>query len=173
MNKPEVIVLHHTLSDFRGDQIYIVNQYHQQKFEMKSRLGWWVTYHWFVERTGKTTQVRGDDEDGAHAIGWNFKSIGICLAGDFNKELPTKAQIDAVRSLIVRYKLPLKFHREVLPYLTCPGPINKSLFDPPPILPALDVTEVMKVENIKKQISILTELVHRFKLLLALLTKNV
>lgn len=172
MNKAEIIVLHHTLSDFQGDQIYMVNNYHKEQFEMKSQLGWWVTYHWFIERTGKMTQVRGDHEEGAHAIGWNSKSIGICLAGDFNKELPTKEQIEAVGALIVRYKLPLKFHRDVQLYRTCPGPINKSLFDAPPVLPVLPDEEVKKAENIKKQISLLSELVLRLKLLVALFTKK-
>ena len=169
MNKPEIIVLHHALSDFKGDQIYIVNQYHKEQFEMKSELGWWVTYHWFCERSGKLTQVRNDWEEGAHAIGWNSKSIGVCLAGDFTKEMPTKEQVDAVRSLIARYKLPLKFHRDVQEYRTCPGPINKSIFDPP-ILPSVPDEEVKKAENLKKQISILSELVLRLKQLLTLLS---
>ena len=170
MNKPEVIVLHHSLSDFAGDQLYIINQYHKDQWEMKSELEWFVGYHWLVEKSGKKVRCRNDWEEGAHTMGWNLKSIGICLSGDFTKELPTKAQIDSVRELIQRYNLPLKFHLEVQNYLTCPGPINKSIFDPPPVLPSVPDEEVKKAENIKKQISILSELVLRLKQLLALLT---
>jgi len=170
MNKGEAIILHHALSNFRGDQIYIVNQYHKQQFEMKSELGWWITYHWFIERTGKMTQVRNDWEEGAHAIGWNSKSIGVCLAGDFTKETPTKEQIDAVRSLVAKYKLPLKFHREVQQYRTCPGPINKAIFDPP-ILLSMPDEEFEKRKEIQKQISYLTDLVSRLKLAISSLLK--
>ena len=168
-NNPEVLVLHHSLSDFAGDQLYIINQYHKNHWGMKSELGWYVGYHFLIEKSGKLVRTRNDWEEGVHAIGWNLKSIGVCLSGDFTKELPTKAQIDSVRELVNKYKLPLKFHREVQAYRTCPGPINKSIFDSPPILPAMPDEEVKKAENIKKQISILNELVIRFKKLLELL----
>ena len=172
MNKAEVLVLHHSLSDFAGDQLYIINQYHKNQWEMKSTLGWYVGYHWLIEKSGKKVRCRNDWEEGVHAIGWNLKSIGICLAGDFTKEMPTKAQIESTRELVQLYKLPLRFHREVQDYRTCPGPINKSIFDPPPILSVIPDEEVKKAENIKKQISILSELVAKLRQLLALFLKK-
>ena len=48
---------------------------------------------------------------GAHAIGYNRNSIGICLAGNFDATMPSQAQEIALRELLkdirTRYNIPL------------------------------------------------------------------
>lgn len=40
-----------------------------------------IGYHWFVEINGDLKQGRKEYVSGAHAKGWNSKSIGVCYAG--------------------------------------------------------------------------------------------
>lgn len=95
----------------------IVDDYHRQRFNMKSELGYWCGYQYFIEKDGITIQARNDVEEGAHTIGHNKDSIGICLAGNFDIELPTEAQKDALKSLLVakmkQYNIPLE---NILPH---------------------------------------------------------
>ena len=56
-------------------------------------------YHYIIEASGKVVQTRGHDEEGAHTIGKNKSSIGICLSGNFNDAMPTKAQKDSFKKL--------------------------------------------------------------------------
>lgn len=101
MNKPEFIIVHHTggtdanpLADTSHHTFKIVDDYHKS-------LGWGgIGYHYFIELDGKITQGRKDTEEGAHTIGYNKKSIGICLAGNFDTTLPSPAQITALTALL-------------------------------------------------------------------------
>jgi hypothetical protein len=76
---------------------------------------------------GKIQQGRPDTEAGAHTVGWNSKSLGICLVGNFDADLPTPKQwaalIDACVRLCRCYGLTaanIHGHREFAPK-TCPG----------------------------------------------------
>jgi N-acetylmuramoyl-L-alanine amidase len=40
-----------------------------------------IGYHWVVRRDGTVERGRDETEIGAHAVGWNAQSIGICLIG--------------------------------------------------------------------------------------------
>jgi hypothetical protein len=65
---------------------------------------------------GKVVQTREHDEVGAHCIGQNSRSIGICIVGNFNNYEPTLAQVKAVRELVRKLRkefgnLPTKPHR--------------------------------------------------------------
>ena len=75
-----------------------------------------------IKKNGKTVRTRNDDEVGAHTLnGWNKKSIGICLEGDFETKIPRKIQLDSLRKLLIKYDLPHLFHREADIRRTCPG----------------------------------------------------
>lgn len=107
LNKPEYLIIHHTggsdanplqdSSNFTFDQC---NDLHKERFNFKSSLGYYVGYHYFIDKKGRVTQGRADTDEGAHTIGYNLKSLGICLAGNFDATLPTPAQIDSLRSLL-------------------------------------------------------------------------
>lgn len=111
MNKPEYLIVHHTggtdanpLADTSHHTFKIVDDYHKS-------LGWGgIGYHYFIELDGKVTQGRKDDADGAHTIGYNQKSLGICLAGNFDATMPSAAQINALTALLkqkmAQYSIP-------------------------------------------------------------------
>lgn len=109
MNDPKYAILHHTADASGGDQIARVNEYHRIRFGMLSRLGYYVGYHYLIERTGEVIKTREHDEEGAHTRGKNTESIGICLAGNFDLERPTEAQMNALDkllgSLAIRYSV--------------------------------------------------------------------
>lgn len=107
MNTPAYIIVHHSggtdanpLADSSGYTVEQCNNDHKVRFNMKSSLGWYVGYHYFIDKAGVVTQCRAHTDEGAHTIGYNSKSIGICLAGNFDATLPTKAQIDSLRALL-------------------------------------------------------------------------
>jgi N-acetylmuramoyl-L-alanine amidase len=112
MNKPQSIIVHHTaVSRAKAPvQFDAVNRYHQSLWHFRSSLGFYGGYHYFIEASGVVKQYRKDDEDGAHTIGENKRSIGVCLAGNFDVEFPTIEQTNALRDLlrvlVARYNLP-------------------------------------------------------------------
>jgi len=49
--------------------------------------GWLeIGYHFVITRSGVVQEGRKISKPGAHAIGWNKRSIGICLVGGVNEE---------------------------------------------------------------------------------------
>jgi len=120
-NKPKTIIIHHTAVKSDKPQFNAVNNYHKKLDFPLSSLGYYVGYHWFIERGGTVIRARADKDEGAHTLGgWNKKSIGICMAGDFSLETPSEAQIASLRSLMNDYNLPYLLHREADKRRTCP-----------------------------------------------------
>lgn len=102
------IIVHHEAPPtiVNGDRFNIVDQYHKS-------LGWkGIGYQWFIEKSGQKKQGRKEGETGAHTIGHNDDSIGICLAGNFDLELPTENQIKSLISLVkekmTQYGIPIE-----------------------------------------------------------------
>lgn len=135
--KKKFIVLHHSLTRRDITTFTAVNNYHKQKWNFKSALGYYIGYHYFIDCQGKVYQGRKDEEVGAHCqeARKNFNSLGICLAGNFDIELPSQAQEKSLKTLITdlmaKHKIPganLKFHRDYAPYKTCPGKNIKDDF---------------------------------------------
>lgn len=107
MNTPKYIIVHHTggsdanpLQDSSGFTFDQCNELHKQRFNFVSSLGWYVGYQYFIDKYGTVKQGRADNEEGAHTIGLNNSSIGICLAGNFDATMPTPAQITALTNLL-------------------------------------------------------------------------
>lgn len=108
MNPIKYIIVHHTggtdaepLSDSSNFTVQQCDKLHRDRFNMKSSLGWYVGYTYYIDKAGVVTQTRKDGEIGAHTIGFNGNSIGICLAGNFDATLPTPAQIESLKKLII------------------------------------------------------------------------
>lgn len=95
------IIVHHSASKRDTTSFEQINQYHKQKWNFKSSLGFYAGYHYFIDSNGRVTQARDDNEEGAHCKGYN-NNIGICLAGNFNDEKPADEQIFALRDLLRR-----------------------------------------------------------------------
>ncbi len=95
-NKPNKIIIHHSGDQTPGNQLKRIESWHEFQFGMKSRRGYWGGYHFLIERSGEIIKTRDLDEEGAHCKGRNSESIGVCLAGNFDFEIPTVAQKKAL-----------------------------------------------------------------------------
>jgi N-acetyl-anhydromuramyl-L-alanine amidase AmpD len=93
INKPEWIIIHHTATARDKTTFAAINRYHRDRWWFKSSLGFYIGYHYFINGEGKLFQGRADTDIGAHTIGKNNKSIGICLAGNFDIESPSRTQV--------------------------------------------------------------------------------
>lgn len=100
LNRPTVVITHHTggtnqdpSADTSNHTVRTINEWHKRLWpEFISRKGWHVGYHYFIDKDGELTQTRYHDEEGAHCIGMNKRSIGVCFAGNFDVTLPTLKQ---------------------------------------------------------------------------------
>jgi len=66
------------------------------------------------------------NQGGAHTVGHNSKSIGICVVGNFDKNRPNESQLLLLKMLIRYLKdkfgdLKISYHREYASYKSCPG----------------------------------------------------
>jgi N-acetylmuramoyl-L-alanine amidase len=108
-NIPTKLIVHHSAITRHADQLAEINQYHKSKEFPISSFGFYVGYHYLINHAGVITHTRADDEEGAHSKGINFESIGICLEGNFDEELPTEEQKSSLGKLLVglcqKYKL--------------------------------------------------------------------
>lgn len=100
MNKPEVIIVHHTGGT---DTNPLLDTSHHTARTIKAghlANGWNdIGYHYVIEKDGKTVAGRDEKVIGAHTVGMNDKSIGICLSGNFDATLPTQEQLNAFVAL--------------------------------------------------------------------------
>ena len=120
----DMIVLHH--ADAKHCTIYNIHNWHLAN-------GWnGVGYHYFVNKRGEIFKGRPDNTIGSHAKGFNSTTLGICFEGNFMKEEPTQAQINAGLELVEYLKKKydinkVKGHGELMA-TSCPGslfPIEK------------------------------------------------
>lgn len=107
MAAPQYLIVHHSggtdanpLQDSSGYTAEMCNRDHKARFNFISSLGSYVGYQYVIEKDGKVTQCRKDDEEGAHTIGKNKNSIGIMLSGNFDVTLPTVPQVEALKKLL-------------------------------------------------------------------------
>lgn len=116
MNKPTVVITHHALSQ-KHHTVEDVDAWHRARWPgFTSRNGWHVGYHYVIETDGTVTQTREHDEEGAHTVGMNKSSIGVCFIGNFDLHYPSPAQLEAwdalYRKLQAAYPgIPTKPHR--------------------------------------------------------------
>ena len=135
MNKPEVIIIHHSATkDGTAKDFSAIKNYHENE------LGWLdIGYHWIIEIVdGEPMTIKGRDEsmNGAHTKGMNTKSIGVCVVGNYDKDnLPTVLYNELLELIadirLRRGNLPLEQHNEYA-NKTCPGlnfPFNQLVKD--------------------------------------------
>ena len=66
-------------------------------------------YHYYITRDGTTYQTRHEQLVGAHAVGYNSHSLGVCYEGGYDErgeatDTRTKAQKTALLKLLRRLK---------------------------------------------------------------------
>ena len=127
------LIIHHTsgtdidpLEDTSHHTFEIVDARHKQKWSFKSNLGYYIGYQYFIDKTGKVTQGREDTEEGAHTIGYNKESVGICLSGNFDVTKPTEAQITALKALL--HRLSAKYNVSLENIIPHRAKANKSCY---------------------------------------------
>lgn len=121
MNNPEAIILHHSATD--EGTFESIRNYHIE------HNGWQdIGYHYLIEKDGSLHKGRDEKTPGAHCKEerMNYKSIGICLVGNFDNYKPNEKQLTTLNNLIKdifnRYgKLPIYPHSKFATYKTCPG----------------------------------------------------
>lgn len=124
---PRKIAIHHSLTD---DGV-LFNLPAIRKFHKEVR-GWDdIAYHYILEKYRRHYEVvvgRMMNEQGAHTLGHNFDTLGICLVGNFDEALPPDDQwllaVRLVRSLCYTLQIPFRSvygHRELDGDRTCPG----------------------------------------------------
>lgn len=132
MATPKHIIVHHTAVSYdrNPNQFNATNEYHRTTFGVISKLGFYVGYQYEISKDGVVRQARLDDEEGVHTKGKNFDSIGICLDGNFDVELPTEAQKQALKKLILQKMAHYGIPKEnVVPHRTyCGVPPYKSCY---------------------------------------------
>jgi hypothetical protein len=107
VNVPQNIIVHHSITprdlDPNTTEASIERNHKARGFPISS-LGWHIGYHYMIFGNGEVRKYRVDTEEGAHCVeqSMNFKSIGICLIGDFDNEMPSQAQINSLRDLMQR-----------------------------------------------------------------------
>ena len=96
------LIIHHSAvsRDKNPDQFIANNEYHKKKWNFKSSFGYYLGYHYEISAAGIIKQARSESEEGAHTIGRNQDSIGVCLDGNFDIETPTLEQIKSLTELL-------------------------------------------------------------------------
>lgn len=103
--KVDKVIIHHSLTaDDKRVSWGAIRRYHMQR-------GWTnIGYTYGIELVNYDYEImvgRFESQDGAHTIGQNKKSIGICVVGNFDKLEVPKRQWDPalalVRDILKRY----------------------------------------------------------------------
>ncbi len=82
-------------------------------------------YHYFIKKDGSVYRGRPEASIGAHCLGNNNQSIGICLEGNFNKEEIKNKQSNVLvklcKNIMTRYDIEeIRGHKELF-QTDCPG----------------------------------------------------
>lgn len=120
-SRTDTIVLHHAA--VKTASAMDVHNAHLQNDN-----GTWIGigYNFYIRKDGIIYEGRPENAIGAHAYGWNSRSIGICFEGNFEEESMGDAQIKAGQALIayLKEKYPtiqtIKGHKDFDKTL-CPG----------------------------------------------------
>ncbi|WP_415335787.1 N-acetylmuramoyl-L-alanine amidase [Clostridium perfringens] len=116
-NDPNKIIIHN--ADATSCSVYDIDRWHKGN-------GWsGIGYDYFIRKEGSVWTGRPENAIGAHTIGQNSSSIGICLEGAFMREKPTRAQLNSLYELIAdirkrRGNLPVYGHKD-FNNTDCPG----------------------------------------------------
>lgn len=99
INNPQFIILHHS---YTGDTVLkdtdAIRNWHVHHNKWDD-----IGYHYILEeKSGEIVIYRGrpTHTQGAHARGFNHKSIGICIVGNYDKDMLSYKKLYALIKLI-------------------------------------------------------------------------
>lgn len=88
--KIKKLIIHHSASNGATTKKADIEKWHKQRGF--SQIG----YHKIIEGNGNVVNGRLEVIQGAHAKGANVGSLGVCVVGDFEKNMPSATQINAL-----------------------------------------------------------------------------
>ena len=126
------LVVHHTAfaSAGIGGRTLAAEARHMRQIQHWHLDRGWATvgYHFVVSPSGRIFRGRPVDRLGAHVLGHNVGTLGICLMGNFEHERPTGAALLSLHHVRMRLvpggaDVPVLGHREHRGHETtaCPG----------------------------------------------------
>jgi N-acetyl-anhydromuramyl-L-alanine amidase AmpD len=125
MRKINSIVIHHSAGTQETSLEAIILMHRRRGMQT---IGY---HHYIFKENGKWVGKRGrrDAQVGAHAKGFNERSLGICLAGNYENQVPEEESLDILVDTIAKwcslYSIPVEEiygHRQVGTTATvCPG----------------------------------------------------
>lgn len=106
MNTPNKVITHHAVSS-KAHTAEDVDNWHKVRWPgftssiFRNAKGefYHVGYHYVIEWDGRVVQTRGEGEEGAHTVGQNDSSIGVCFMGNFDLHMPSELQKEAFKKL--------------------------------------------------------------------------
>lgn len=129
MNNPDKIIIHHSATK---DGLVLRDWDAIRDYHINTNKWLDIGYHYGIESVQNQYQImigRPLTMEGAHCLGQNTSSIGICVVGDFTKEPPPEAQYQTLTYLILEKiypvfgELPVYRHDDF--YATgCPGKLD-------------------------------------------------
>jgi GT2 family glycosyltransferase len=91
--QPRYIVLHHSATDPTASLEDIKLAHLSRGFDD-------IGYHWLIYEDGSIRSARPENIEGAHALGFNSESIGICLIGNYNQSTLNKECLSTLIKLL-------------------------------------------------------------------------
>ena len=116
-NSPKSVIIHHTAVDNLTPEN--INEDH------KRRGYGGIGYHFYIRKDGTVYKGREEKLEGAHTIGRNYDSIGICIEGNFEdeelNEMQEKSLVMLVTDMVIKYNISdIIGHKDEYQTL-CPG----------------------------------------------------
>lgn len=116
-NSPISVIIHHTAVDNLTPEN--INEDH------KRRGYGGIGYHFYIRKDGSVYRGREEKLEGAHTIGRNYDSIGICIEGNFENEELSETQerslVMLIADMIIKYNISdIIGHKDEYQTL-CPG----------------------------------------------------
>lgn len=93
LSKLKYLIIHHSQRKNNNTLSSIKKAHLSRGFED-------IGYHYIVTKTGKIISGRSEMFQGAHVFGNNKNSLGICLAGNFDKQKLNKNQLKSLIELL-------------------------------------------------------------------------
>ena len=100
MNRPNKIIIHCSATqEGKNFKAKDIDQWHRQRGFKK------IGYHYVIDLDGTVENGRDETENGAHTVGHNTSSIGICYIGGLAKDGKTPKDTRTEEQKIAMYKL--------------------------------------------------------------------
>ena len=104
---PTHLIIHHSASD-SGLTFEQIRANHLER-------GWSdIGYHYVIDVAGCTFKGRPDSVVGAHALGINQTSLGICCIGNFEIEQPPAIQFEVLVELVKKLSAQFNISRDAI-----------------------------------------------------------